>query len=214
MSPLPPHASLDHLKHQAKDLLRGLRANDPDAKGRALAHLPRHRRNEAPRLSDAQLIVAREYGYVSWPRLKEHLEALAADPGEDLADPADVQIATILLSEAMEEPWPRFSLLREGVDLIMAVPGEGNCHVAELLPGCRRNSSAVWELPLPTGRIWDRFLHMAELDDPFRTTGSIRISDSSRFPRTEWTITVQRDDPDRLDFTLSLDRIDATMPSV
>ena len=31
-----------------------------------------------PKLSDAQLVIAREYGFPSWPRLKAYAERLAA----------------------------------------------------------------------------------------------------------------------------------------
>ena len=31
------------------------------------------------RLADAQQMLAREYGYASWPKLKQHVDALARD---------------------------------------------------------------------------------------------------------------------------------------
>jgi hypothetical protein len=78
---LPPNPSLDHLKHQAKDLLKAKAARDP-----AVAQLIRefHPRfsgatnieifEASLRLSDAQLTIAREAGFPSWPRLKRHIE--------------------------------------------------------------------------------------------------------------------------------------------
>ena len=50
---LPARANLEHLRNEAKQRLRELRASDAVA-----------------RLSDAQLLVAREYGFPSWRRLK------------------------------------------------------------------------------------------------------------------------------------------------
>ncbi len=50
---LPARANLEHLRNEAKQRLRELRARDADA-----------------RLSDAQLLVARAYGFPSWRRLK------------------------------------------------------------------------------------------------------------------------------------------------
>ncbi len=58
-SRLPARPSLEHLRKQAKDRLRALRAEDPSAK-----------------LADAQFAVAREYGFESWPRLVDHVEAV------------------------------------------------------------------------------------------------------------------------------------------
>jgi len=56
---LPEHPSLDHLRKQAKVLLRELRSRDPRAK-----------------LSSAQHALAREYGFASWSELKAHVQRL------------------------------------------------------------------------------------------------------------------------------------------
>src|SRR6185503_6240853 len=56
---LPPHPNLEHLKKQAKDLLRDLQQRDP-----------------ALKLADAQHALAREYGFASWPKLKAYVESL------------------------------------------------------------------------------------------------------------------------------------------
>src|SRR3954464_534366 len=53
--PLPDRPNLRHLKDQAKDLL---------AAGKASS------------LADAQFQIARLYGFVSWPKLKAHVESL------------------------------------------------------------------------------------------------------------------------------------------
>lgn len=65
---LPERADLEHLKGQAKALLLSLRSGDADA----LARIGEQK--SSYRLADAQRIVAREYGFPSWPRLKRHLE--------------------------------------------------------------------------------------------------------------------------------------------
>jgi ankyrin repeat protein len=61
MPTLPERASLDWLKKTAKQNLQALRAADPQA-----------------RLADAQLALARSYGFPSWRALKAHVEAPAA----------------------------------------------------------------------------------------------------------------------------------------
>ena len=78
---LPDSANLDHLKHQAKDLLRDFRAGHMAAFQRVREFHPRFRDladGDMParefKLSDAQLSIAREYGYSSWPRLKAVVE--------------------------------------------------------------------------------------------------------------------------------------------
>ena len=61
---LPDNPNLEHLKKQAKVLLDKLRERQPDAA-----------------LTDAQHMLARDYGFASWPKLKSHVEAIAAGDG-------------------------------------------------------------------------------------------------------------------------------------
>ncbi len=56
---LPNKPNLDHLKAQAKDLLKQLRSNDPNVK-----------------LSQAQHALAQQYGFASWPKLVERVREI------------------------------------------------------------------------------------------------------------------------------------------
>jgi hypothetical protein len=78
---LPSNPDLDHLKYQAKDLLKEHAARDAGAAQRIREFHPRfHRATDAEifvahlKLSDAQLTIARESGFPSWARLKRHIE--------------------------------------------------------------------------------------------------------------------------------------------
>jgi len=73
---LPSEPSLEHLRGQAKRLLRAVRAGDPAA-DIVPGHHPRPPAPEEFRLADAQLVVARAYGFPSWPRIVAHLEVIA-----------------------------------------------------------------------------------------------------------------------------------------
>jgi len=66
---LPENANLEHLKGQAKTLLQSLRSGDLPALDR-IGDLPAR---PPYRLADAQLVIAREYGFTSWAQLKRHL---------------------------------------------------------------------------------------------------------------------------------------------
>lgn len=66
---LPERPDLGQLKKQAKDLLKDIRAGQSEA----LARVPQNERKDFA-LADAQRIVAREYGFPSWARLKLHAE--------------------------------------------------------------------------------------------------------------------------------------------
>lgn len=84
---LPESPSLDHLRQEARDLQRLHRAGDPAAAERIVAHHPRASRLAGTplRLADAQLVIAREYGFPSWPKLKAHVEMFQLKPQADRA---------------------------------------------------------------------------------------------------------------------------------
>jgi len=69
--PLPARPSLEFDRKEAKALLRQLRAGDSSAVARARALDPALDAARS-RLADAQRIVAREYGFTSWPRLVQY----------------------------------------------------------------------------------------------------------------------------------------------
>lgn len=73
---LPAAPSLEQLRKQAKELVRAHRAGQTEALARVGAHHP-----EAPavlKLAGAQLVLAREHGFASWPRLRAYVERLQA----------------------------------------------------------------------------------------------------------------------------------------
>ncbi len=103
---LPRHANLEHLKHQATDLQRSREEQRLDACQRIREFHPRFREAsdaaiaEATfRLSDAQLTIAREYAFPSWPRLKAYLEQ--ADR-EDLTLPHHERIGDRAFRKAVD----------------------------------------------------------------------------------------------------------------
>jgi hypothetical protein len=78
---LPSNPNLDHLKYQAKDLLKGHAGRAPGVAQRIREfHQHFNRATDTAifdaklSLSDAQLTIAREYGFPSWTRLKRHIE--------------------------------------------------------------------------------------------------------------------------------------------
>ncbi|MGI0148603.1 MAG: hypothetical protein ACREDF_03605, partial [Thermoplasmata archaeon] len=82
---LPVQANLEQQKKQARELLHAARAHDPATLHRIRDHHPRFlgRSDEeitSARLAlhDAQLVLAREYGFPNWAKLKEEIEARQA----------------------------------------------------------------------------------------------------------------------------------------
>ncbi len=80
---LPPNPSLEYEKKQAKALLKAYQAGDTAAVERVRVSHPRLQnvpeKSIPPdqfKLSDAQLVIAREYEFSSWPQLKNQIETL------------------------------------------------------------------------------------------------------------------------------------------
>ncbi len=87
---LPPVPDVEQQRKLAKELLRAFRAGDADAQARVRTQLP-----DKPRitLADAQLTLAREYGFRSWAELRRHIESVrranaAQTAGPDRSGPA------------------------------------------------------------------------------------------------------------------------------
>ena len=72
---LADRPDLDQLRRQAKELLEAFRAREDEAVTEVTAH---YRGADAATfaLHDAQLVLARAYGFESWPRLKAHVEGV------------------------------------------------------------------------------------------------------------------------------------------
>ena len=87
---LPSRPNLEQLKNQAKDLLKAHQSSQPESFERIQANHPDYANASKDEiraikfsLSDAQLVIAREYGFPNWPKLKKHIESLlleTADP--------------------------------------------------------------------------------------------------------------------------------------
>jgi len=100
MSRLPNRPSLVQLRKQAKELLQRLRNGDPSAINRLRQYKPNV---SNPILADAQFVLAREYGFESWPKLVQHVQSPELEQhrriAEDLVavyNSADVAAATRL----------------------------------------------------------------------------------------------------------------------
>lgn len=104
---LPAHPSLDHLKHQARDLLRQHVAGESSSAQRLREFHPKlHHATDQEifstslTLSDAQFAIAREYGFPSWTRLKHRIEQ--PGPGDNLALPYHERIGDAVFRHAVD----------------------------------------------------------------------------------------------------------------
>jgi len=150
---LPAHPDLEHLKKQAKRVLRGLKERNPQAVERFRALLSRPAPAE-PTLADAQHALAVEYGFPSWAKLKAHVETVAAD-----GDPVAALVAAVKANETaaahrvlerhpelkakLNDPLPGFAF--GATPLLAALPG-GNREMIDLLlqSGADINQRSHW----------------------------------------------------------------------
>ena len=80
--PLPPNPNLDKQRKLAKTLARDYWRGDPEAAERVRALHPKPPAAEIFALSDAQLVIARGYGFAGWPQLKRKIDSLTKSPAE------------------------------------------------------------------------------------------------------------------------------------
>jgi ankyrin repeat protein len=129
---LPRRPSLVHLKYQARDLLDAHKAGDAEAVARITPFLP-----SSPslfHLSDAQFVVAREYGFESWSRLRAYVETVAShtcSPHKETVEPeaaADVFLRLACLVYGNDHPSRR----EQAKQMLAEQPGirGANLHVA------------------------------------------------------------------------------------
>src|SRR6267154_2464985 len=135
---LPSNPNLDHLKYQAKDLLRDHVGRDLGVAQRIREFHPRFNRatdteifDTQLSLGDAQLTIAREYGFPSWTRLKQHiekpavLEFVAENPVRHGTLPQNVvQVAKAILDAGVEQ-----SALNETLMLVATGSVPRECRV-------------------------------------------------------------------------------------
>jgi ankyrin repeat protein len=86
-TPIPAHPSLEFDRKQARKLLTQIQAGDAAAIARLCRSHPRYRNSTTVDtgqiiLADTQLILAREYGFPSWPRWKAFVEISALNTAQ------------------------------------------------------------------------------------------------------------------------------------
>lgn len=102
---LPARPSLEQYKKQAKDLVDDCARGDPGALARIKRHHPRFHplpiaeiRGEEVKRTDAQLVLAREHSFESWPKFAKHIELVnLIDSASALDDPvaAFIEVACV-----------------------------------------------------------------------------------------------------------------------
>ena len=147
---LPERADLDQQRKLSKELLAAFHRGDAEAHQRIRAELPD---KERITLADAQLVLAREYGFATWSALKQAIEAR----GVERLSPADRFKRAVHDGDAaaLRKLLPFRDELRDVVNApnfgfnspaLVAVSGDGNVELVDALLalGADPNRRSSW----------------------------------------------------------------------
>jgi ankyrin repeat protein len=110
--------STEYYRKQAKALLKAAQSGDPAA----LQRLSRHAANNdstAPKLHDAQLTIAREQGFASWPRFRAFIVQSGLDDQELVATFVETALADLRRAEQMLADRPQIAAAGFYVALVL-----------------------------------------------------------------------------------------------
>ena len=150
IEPLPPKPNLDKQRKLAKTLALDYWRGDADATARVKALHPKPPTADAFVLADAQLVIARGYGFESWAKLKHKIDSLTKPPvelfGAAVRDGDVDGVRTLLrahpdLAARINEPL--FDFKQPAIQLAM-----GNLAMLDLLiaHGADINAKSAWEM--------------------------------------------------------------------
>ncbi|HLH45584.1 MAG TPA: hypothetical protein VKV25_00410, partial [Acidimicrobiales bacterium] len=105
--PLPDRPHLDQLRRQAKELRDGVARHEPGALARVAAQVRAPRREVS--LAVAQLTIAREHGFESWPALKAAVDTARSQQGDRVAHFLDASLTDLGAAQRLLESDPSFT---------------------------------------------------------------------------------------------------------
>jgi ankyrin repeat protein len=146
---LPERPSLDQQKKLAKELLAAFRSGDADAIARVRTELPD---NPAITLTDAQFVLAREYGFRTWKDLSAHIaeargDETARERFRRLVNAGDaVQLRDALSRDGSLRAMVNSPVFDFDSPALVAVAGRGNIAVVDTLLefGADPNRKSSW----------------------------------------------------------------------
>lgn len=150
IEPLPPKPNLDKQRKLAKTLALDYWRGDAQAVARVQALHPKPPAPDKFVLADAQLVIARGYGFESWAKLKHKIDSLTKPPAElfgAAVKGGDVERARELLGAhpelAARINEPLFDFKQPAIQLAL-----GNLAMLDLLiaHGADINAKSAWEM--------------------------------------------------------------------
>ena len=121
---LPPTPSLEYLKSQAKQLLKAHKEGSLDVLQRIRAFFPKlsdatdtEIQQATFGLQDAQLVIAREYGFASWTRLADVHRNCGVDIDGEILELTPLAYTQKLASLFPDKPFERIIEVLRSVDV-------------------------------------------------------------------------------------------------
>jgi hypothetical protein len=153
------HPDLEQLKRQAKELLRGFTAGEEEACAEVNAH---YHLADASKfaLHDAQLVVARSYGFESWAKLKAYVDGVTvkrladAIRADDLAQVeamlnARPEIADLTMSYGDEHRPIHYAVMKRSTEMVRLLMRRGANARHGIHP--HRDATAAWTIAKERG---------------------------------------------------------------
>ncbi len=156
---LPPQPDIEQLKKQSRALQRRHAAGEPDA----LAEVRRHfdvDHDEPLTLSQAQLALARGYGFDSWPRLKAYVDGVTLARLFDLVEAGDTEAVRGMLrrrpelahmdrAENDEHRALHVAVLRQDIPMVGLLMEHGADARKGIYP--QRDATSAWQIAKDRG---------------------------------------------------------------
>jgi ankyrin repeat protein len=165
---------LDQLKRQAKELLEAFRDGDASAVAEVNAHYRAADRTQFA-LHDAQLVLARSYGFDSWPKLKAHVDGVTVKRLIDAVRANDVaQVCAMLkarpelvhtdMAENNEHRALHYAVFQRAPEMVRVLMEHG----ADARKGIYPHRDATSALTLATERGYDEIVAIIQEEEQQR----------------------------------------------
>ena len=184
------HPNLDQLKRQAKELLEAFMAREQDAVAEVNAH---YRAADAANfvLHDAQLVLARSYGFDSWPKLKAYVDGVTVKRLADAVRAGDIvqvhamlkarpELVNVDMAENDEHRALHYAVLGRAPEMVRILMEHG----ADARKGIYPLREATGALTLAKERGYEEIVNIIEAEEQRRREAisgesaiAIRVSD-------------------------------------
>jgi ankyrin repeat protein len=185
------HPDLEQLKRQAKRLLNAFRAGDPAATAEVNAHYDGAQAATFA-LHYAQLVVARSYGFDSWPKLKAYVDGVTIRRLVEAVRAGDIErvrtmlkarpeLADLTVSYGDEHRAIHYAVMHRQPEIARLLMQKGADARAGIDP--HRDATSAWTLARERG--YEEMVAIIEEEEERRSRRTARGASAAAAPATE-----------------------------